>query len=222
LGARKYLFSRENSMKRARLQAGLSAEREGSPVSDENFLSRSPSSQGSLHGEKSATGEQTAENVDANNVSELPVAAPGFPDENPASDGDGQEISNMMDDMIVRNRPENRRRVVDSAENSNRGSSPTGSLNDIMVEQVQFLDENFPPYLRKAVARVPATLCNFGTIKYDISTKVYRDKRGVISVPPRHVRTMDGSGKCFQLIPKEDWSAYTQPYEAAPWVFVSE
>ena len=198
------------------------SDRECSVSEDENISDGSPNPQGSLHDGKNANGINSSENTGAENISVLPVAAIGSADENPASEGDGQEIAELMDDMIVRDGQENRGRVVDNEEKSNRSSSPAGSLRDIMQEPGQFFDENFPSYLRSVVSNVPSTLRNLGTIKYDIPKKTHGDRRGVIRVPPRHERTMDGAGKCFQIIPSSDLSKYTQPYEAAPWVFVSQ
>ena len=209
-------------MKRARRLVDSGSDREDGDLQDENFSSGSPSSQGSLHGEKNAAVNASAENAGLENISALPVPVVGSTDENPASEGDEPDISSLMDDMIVRNEPESRRRENESEENSHRSGSPTGSLCDVMQGPAQFFDENFPTYLRTAVLNVSPNLRNLGTIKYDIPKNIYKDKRGVISVLPRHEQTMDSAGKCFQLVTRKDPSKFMQPFEAASWNFVSQ
>ena len=109
----------------------------------------------------------------------------------------------------------------DCDENPRRSASPANSLTGITIDHGAIVDEDFPAYFRKDIEKVSRFLRNLETQKCDISEKTHRDRRATITIPQRHVRTLDGVGKCLQLIPEGSMSRYTQPYEGFPWVFVS-
>jgi hypothetical protein len=106
-----------------------------------------------------------------------------------------------------------------------RDSSPgAASLSDFTMggQQEEILeDDGCPLYLRKDFAGVPRRLRNTDLIKFDIPLDIIRDDHGVIRVPDEHVKTMDGVGKCLQLIPADDLSHYVQPCDGYPLTFVA-
>lgn len=91
-----------------------------------------------------------------------------------------------------------------------------GGICDEMME-----DEGCPLYLRKDFCGVPKRLKNTDFIKFDVPLEIVCDEHGVICVPDQHVKTMDGVGKCLQLISTDDLSHYVQPCDGFPLTFVA-
>jgi hypothetical protein len=103
-----------------------------------------------------------------------------------------------------------------------RSRSLNGYLSEITLNISHYTDEGFPLYFRREFENVSISLRNLGVIKFDIPRTTHKDRRGVLTVPPRHVKTLDGVGKCLQLIPPGGFSMYSQPSDGFPWVFVSK
>jgi len=100
--------------------------------------------------------------------------------------------------------------------------SLNGYLSEITLNISHYADEGIPLYFRRDFENVSISLRNLGVLKFDIPRTTHKDRRGVLTVPPRHVKTLDGVGKCLQLIPPGGFSMYSQPSDGFPWVFVSK
>ena len=103
-----------------------------------------------------------------------------------------------------------------------RSRSLNGYLSEITLNISRYIDEGIPLYFRREFENVSISLRNLGVIKFDLPRITHKDRRGVLTVPPRHVKTLDGVGKCLQLIPPGGFSMYSQPSDGFPWVFVSK
>lgn len=204
-------------MKRGR-RSQNSADNDGSATDGaEKFDGEESDSQESLHGD----GEHVEEGFTlVNSVPPPPRARVSAP-ENAAGNATEAEISEMADDIMAISGNEVREGDNDDEENSRGSASPTNSLSGITIDRGAFVDREFPEYFRRDVEKVSRFLRNLETQKCDIPEKTYRDRHATLTVPPRHVRTLDGVAKCLQLIPETSMSKYTQPYEGFPWVFMS-
>ena len=88
-------------------------------------------------------------------------------------------------------------------------------------------DETCPDYLRKGFENVPESLRNIASVATDkVSPHLFdpsdivEDEFNLLTLKPMYEKTMDSAGKCFQVIPANDWSHYMQPYEGYPLCYV--
>ena len=187
---------------------------------------------GKIDREESDSHESASENDEEDaNSSASPPRAQISASESAANNVAAEEISEIVDDIMAISGEGAEQNGADADEsssgsaspagNSRRSASPALSLAGIGIDRGTIVDEDFPVYFRRDVEKVSRFLRNLETQKCDLTEKTHKDKRDTLTVPPRHVRTLDGVGKCLQLIPETSMSKYTQPFEGFPWVFVS-
>ena len=85
-------------------------------------------------------------------------------------------------------------------------------------------DETCPDYLRKGFENVPESLRNIPPVTKDkISvdslhlfdpSDIVDDEFKLLTLDPLYEKTMDSAGKCFQVIPANDWSHSCSPMRA--------